>query len=175
MSFETVLRQSYMTFRCLKYTLKFLEANQWGSRSETLFFFLQTCGFAISGFGHQGNLRICDLQTHHYKFVNLRFATGTAQKFADLQLRNEPKNLPICDLTKKILQHQGHQESTSNKRDTSNSEEASTSRDTHICRVEKPATAGRQHVIYLNLVSLAFTSTISYVPEKICCSNILYV
>jgi hypothetical protein len=41
--------------------------------------------------------------------VNLRFATGTAKKFADLQLRNEPKNLRICDLTKKIC----------NSRDTS--------------------------------------------------------
>jgi hypothetical protein len=32
------------------------------------------------------NMRICDLQT------------GTSKKFADLRLRNEPKNLRICDL-----------------------------------------------------------------------------
>jgi len=83
--------------------------------------------------------------------VNLRFATGTAKKFADLQLRNEPKNLRICDLTKKNLQHQGHQQSTSNKSGASNSEEASTSRDIHICREGKPAKAGRQLAIYLIL------------------------
>jgi hypothetical protein len=35
-------------------------------------------------------MRTCDLQI------------GTPQKFADLQLRNEPKNLLICDLWKKL-------------------------------------------------------------------------
>ncbi len=52
------------------------------------------------------NLRICDLRSgtrkftdlriNHYKFMDLQ--TGTPQNFADLQLRNEPKNLWICDL-----------------------------------------------------------------------------
>jgi hypothetical protein len=51
----------------------------------SIFCDLQICGFAICGLKIT-NLRICD------------FRTGTPQKFADLQLRNEPKNLRICDL-----------------------------------------------------------------------------
>ncbi len=42
------------------------------------------------------NLRICDLQVNHYKFVKFAICdmrTGTLQKFADLRLLNEPKNL----------------------------------------------------------------------------------
>jgi hypothetical protein len=36
--------------------------------------------------GHQANLRICNL------------LTGAPQKFEDFRLRNEPKNVRICDL-----------------------------------------------------------------------------
>jgi hypothetical protein len=57
---------------------------------------LQIYEFAICGLGYQGNLwiyLICDLRT------------GTPKKFADLRLRNVPKNLRICDprKTKKYL------------------------------------------------------------------------
>jgi hypothetical protein len=45
----------------------------------------EICGFAIF------------LRINHYKFADLRFADwhsrGTPQKFADLQVRNEPKNV----------------------------------------------------------------------------------
>jgi hypothetical protein len=45
------------------------------------------------------NLRICDLRTWTpNKFADLRFADFHTQIFADLQLRNEPENLQICDL-----------------------------------------------------------------------------
>ncbi len=77
---------SYRAFRCLKYSYavkKILEAN--GSGSETLFFPCKFCRFAICGLIIT-NLMICDLRT------------GLTQKFAALQLWNEPKNLRICDL-----------------------------------------------------------------------------
>ena len=48
-------------------------------------FSLKICGFAVCGIIIT-NLQIGD------------FWTGTRQKFADLRLRNEPKNLRICDL-----------------------------------------------------------------------------
>ncbi len=57
-------------------------------------FSLQICGFATCGLGHQG--KICGLIVKNLRICYLR--TGTPQKVADLQLRNEPKNLPICDL-----------------------------------------------------------------------------
>jgi hypothetical protein len=47
---------------------------------EALLFSLQIYGFAICG-SIITCVRICDLRT------------GTSQKFADLRLRNEPKNL----------------------------------------------------------------------------------
>jgi hypothetical protein len=43
----------------------------------------------ICALRHQGNFLICDLRNIHYKF-------------ADLRLRNEPKNLLICGLTAKF-------------------------------------------------------------------------
>jgi hypothetical protein len=52
-------------------------------------------------------LKLADFFTHK----NLRicyFRTGTPDKFADLRKRNEPKNLPICDLrtfNKTLLVH----------------------------------------------------------------------
>jgi hypothetical protein len=86
-----------MAFCSLRYsyvgTENTLDVNQCGSESGTLLLSLQICGFAICGLGHQGNLGI-----NHYKFADLLFAEGTSQKFADLQLRNEPTNLRICDL-----------------------------------------------------------------------------
>jgi hypothetical protein len=60
-----------------KYTYvgkKILEANQCRSRSQTLHFSLQICGFTICGLGSQGNLRICDLWIAYYKFADLQFA-----------------------------------------------------------------------------------------------------
>ncbi len=65
-------------------------ANQCGSRSETLLLSLRISGFAIFGPGHQGNLRICDLQFNH-------------NKFADLRLRNQYKicGFAIYGITKK--------------------------------------------------------------------------
>jgi hypothetical protein len=46
-----------------------------------------------------------NFRINHYKFAGfVIWWTATPQKFADLQLRNEPKNLPICDLrTKKEI------------------------------------------------------------------------
>jgi hypothetical protein len=63
-------------------------------------FFLANLWIAICGLEHKGNLWICDLRINHYNFADLLFAdwVGIPQKFADLQLRNEPKNLRICDL-----------------------------------------------------------------------------
>jgi hypothetical protein len=63
-TFGTVLRQSNLSFCCLKITTsvhrqnKVLETNQCGSRSETLVFTLQICGLAICGLGHKGILQI---------------------------------------------------------------------------------------------------------------------
>jgi hypothetical protein len=76
-----------MAFRSLKFTYvgkKVLGANQCGSGSETLPF---------------ANLRFCDLRTGTpRKFADLRFADLASQKSTNLRLRNEPKNLRICDL-----------------------------------------------------------------------------
>ncbi len=93
MTFGTVLRQSNMAFCSLKYTYvgKKYEANQCGSGSKTLLFSLQICEFVICGLGHQGNLWIC-------KLINTNLLTGTPQKFADLWLLNELKNLRNCGL-----------------------------------------------------------------------------
>ncbi len=49
---------------------KILEANLRGSGSETLFFSLQICGFAICGLGHHRNLRTCDLRIKHNKIAD---------------------------------------------------------------------------------------------------------
>jgi len=89
-----LLRQSYMAFRSLNYTL----ANQCGSESETLPYSLQICGFAICGLVHKGNLWICDLRLNHNKFADMGLRTGSPHKLADLRLRNEPKSLRIYDL-----------------------------------------------------------------------------
>jgi hypothetical protein len=52
-------------------------------------YFVEICVFAILRI-HYENLRICDLRT------------GTPKKFADLQSRNEPKNLRICRFFEKV-------------------------------------------------------------------------
>jgi|688.fasta_scaffold668368_1 hypothetical protein len=66
------------------------------SVSETLLFSLKISRFAICRLGHQGNLQICELILKTLRISYLW--TGTPQKFADLFLRNEPKNLRICNL-----------------------------------------------------------------------------
>ncbi len=50
--------------------------------TNTALFFL--ANFRIWGLGHQGNLQICNLWINHYIVV-------------ELQLRNTPKNLQICN------------------------------------------------------------------------------
>jgi hypothetical protein len=44
------------------------------------------------------NLRICDLRINHKKLRVCDLRTNTPKKFADLRLRNEPKNLRNGDL-----------------------------------------------------------------------------
>jgi hypothetical protein len=44
------------------------------------------------------NLRICNDRIINIKLRICDLRTGIPKKFADLRLRNEPKNLRICDL-----------------------------------------------------------------------------
>jgi hypothetical protein len=82
-----------MTFRNLRYTYlgkKILEANQWGFGSETLLF---PCNFAGLRFVEWDTKEICGFIITNLRICDLR--TGTPKKFANLLLRNEPKNLRI--------------------------------------------------------------------------------
>jgi hypothetical protein len=53
---------------------------------------------AIGGLGQQGSLRIFDLRINRYECADLQFAYSHTSIFAYLRLRNEPKNLCLCDL-----------------------------------------------------------------------------
>jgi hypothetical protein len=44
------------------------------------------------------NLRICDLRINHQNLRVCDLRSNTPKKFADLRLRNEPKNLRSGDL-----------------------------------------------------------------------------
>jgi hypothetical protein len=87
---------SYMAFRNLSNLgKKILEANQWGFGSETLLF---PCNFAVLRFVEWDTKEICRFAICGFIITNLRICdlrTGTPKKFANLQLRNEPKNLRI--------------------------------------------------------------------------------
>jgi hypothetical protein len=59
-------------------------------------FSLQICKLAIYGTSRKFvDLQFADLIITNLRIFNLR--TSTPQKFADSRLRNEPKNLQICD------------------------------------------------------------------------------
>jgi hypothetical protein len=81
----------YMALRSLKYSYVgkeniTVDTNQCGSGSETLFFSMQICGFAICGQGQQGNVQICDLRSNHYKFTDLRFADWHTSEICGLAI-----------------------------------------------------------------------------------------
>jgi hypothetical protein len=59
--------------------------------------FLENLRICDLGTGTLNNLRVCNVQINHYKFVDLRFAD-----WHTLALQIEPKNLGICGLTQKI-------------------------------------------------------------------------
>jgi hypothetical protein len=44
------------------------------------------------------NLQICDLWINHKNLLICDFWTNSPRKFADMRLRNERKNLRICNL-----------------------------------------------------------------------------
>jgi hypothetical protein len=84
-----------IAFCCLKYTKSI--------RGKPMRIWIRNTAFFLA------NLQICDLRTGTpRKFADLRFdeypskfsdlRTGTPQQLADFRLRNEPKNLRICDL-----------------------------------------------------------------------------
>jgi hypothetical protein len=54
-------------------------------QTECMLFSLQICRFSF--FGHQGNLRICDLRINHYNCADLQFAD--LKKFACPPLKKE--------------------------------------------------------------------------------------
>ncbi len=95
MTFGTVLRQSNMAFCSLKYTYVGKKI-----RGKTVRIWIKNTAVFLA------NLQICDLRTETSRKGNLwicgliitNLQTGTPQKFADLRLLNEPKNLWNCDL-----------------------------------------------------------------------------
>ncbi len=61
--------------------------------------FLVNFRVAICGLGHQGSSRIFDLRINRYEWADLQFAYSHTSEFLRICdcLRNEPKNLCMCD------------------------------------------------------------------------------